>query len=177
MDGHLDFNLEHAIEVLSRTPAVLRLTLDGIPAELANARDGEGTWSAYDVVGHLIHGERTDWIARARIILDQGETRTFDRFDRHAQFDESAGKSFEALLASFEQLRAESLGTLRAMNLTTADLDRTGTHPEFGRVTLAQLLATWVAHDQGHLVQIHRTLARQYRHAVGPWTAYLSVMH
>jgi hypothetical protein len=172
----MDFNLKHAIDLLRRTPGILRVTLEGIPPVWANARNGDGTWSAYDVLGHLIHGERTDWIPRARIILDQGEARTFDRFDRFAQFEESEGKSLADLLTNFEQLRSASVAALSAMNLTADDLARTGTHPEFGRVTLAQLLATWVAHDQGHLVQIHRTLARQYRDAVGPWTAYLSVM-
>lgn len=172
----MEFKLEQAIALLNRTPKVLRAALEGLPSEWIEARNGEGTWSAYDVLGHLIHGERTDWIPRARIILEHGEARVFDRFDRYAQFEESAGKSFPELLAGFEQVRNESLTVLRALNLSDADLERGGTHPEFGRVTLSQLLATWVAHDQGHLVQIHRTLARQYREAVGPWTAYLSVM-
>ena len=172
----MKFDLEHAIDLLSRTPRVLRGALEGLPSEWIEARNGEGTWSAYDVLGHLIHGERTDWIPRARIILEHGEGSPFPRFDRSAQFKESEGRSLEELLTTFERLRGESIAAVEAMKLSTSDLERTGTHPEFGRVTLAQLLATWVAHDQGHLVQIHRTLARQYRDAVGPWTAYLSVM-
>ena len=173
----MNFDLGLAIDLLERTPRILRTTLQGLPSQWVTCNDGEGTWSAFDVLGHLIHGERTDWIPRARIILEHGEARSFEPFDRNAQFEESRGKSVDELLVTFEALRGESIASLRSMNLMADDLQRTGKHPEFGRVGLAQLLATWVAHDQGHLVQIHRTLARQYHDAVGPWKAYLSVMH
>lgn len=170
------FNLESGIRVLERTPGVLRAMLDGLGEEWLRATEGPDTWSPFDVVGHLIHGERTDWIPRARIILEQGSDRPFPPFDRVAMFRESEGKSIEQLLDEFGTLRHESLATLRGWRLTDAQLALEGTHPEFGRVTLRQLLATWVAHDLGHLVQIGRVMAKQYREAIGPWRKYLSVM-
>ncbi|HMG35833.1 MAG TPA: DinB family protein [Blastocatellia bacterium] len=172
----MEFKLDHAINILSRTPNVLRSMLDGLPSEWISMNEGETTWSPYDVVGHLIHGERTDWIPRARIILQEGESRAFEPFDRFAQFDENRGKSPEELLRTFEVLRRENIDALRSMSLRPEDLSRKGKHPELGQVTLGELLATWVAHDQDHLVQIARTMAKQYREAVGPWQAYLSVM-
>jgi uncharacterized damage-inducible protein DinB len=172
----MEFKLEHAIEILSRTPQVLRAQLQGLPAEWLHNNEGENTWSPYNVLGHLIHGEETDWIPRAKLILEKGESETFAPFDRNAQFAEQEKKSVEELLDSFELLRREGIQALQQMALTADDLKRTGTHPVFGKVTLEQLLATWVAHDQGHLVQIARTMAKQYRDAVGPWRAYLSVM-
>lgn len=172
----MQFNLDHAVRLLTRTPAVLRAMLDDLPAEWLNSNEGGDTWSPYDVIGHLVHGERADWIPRAKIILEAGESRAFAPFDRLAQFEESKGKSIEELLATFARLRQESLATLMALNLTPDDLQRTGTHPAFGAVTLEQLLATWVAHDHAHIVQIARTMARQYQQAVGPWQEYLSVM-
>ena len=170
------FDVASATAVLERTPAILRSMLSGLPGEWTTTTDGDGTWSAYDVVGHLVHGERTDWIPRGRLILESGERRPFEPFDRRAQFRESVGRPLDELLATFETLRRENLATLASWALTPADLERTGTHPEFGRVTMAQLLATWVAHDLSHVVQIGRTMARRYRSAVGPWAAYLSVM-
>lgn len=170
------FDLLEAIAILERTPASLGALLSGLPDRWVTATEGPGTWSPYDVIGHLIHGERADWIPRARHIL-AGERRPFDPFDREAQFTESQGKSLAELLATFADLRRENLAILRAMNLTPADLDRTGQHPAFGEVTLGQLLATWVVHDLDHVVQIARTMAKGYREAVGPWTAYLSVLH
>ena len=128
------------------------------------------------MLGHLVHGERADWIPRARIILAQGEDRRFTPFDRFAQFRESEGKSLGALLDEFARLRADGLATLAAWNLTDAQLALTGEHPAFGTVTLRQLLATWVAHDLGHIAQVARVMAKQYRDAVGPWRAYLPVM-
>lgn len=172
----MEFNLDHAIILLSRTPNVLRTLLEGLPSEWINSNEGEKTWSPYDVIGHLVHGEKTDWIARARMILEEGESQTFKSFDRFAQFEESKGKTIEELLMTFENLRQKNIQTLKALNLRPEDLRKTGTHPEFGQVTLAQLLATWVTHDQDHIVQISRTMAKQYREAVGPWRAYLSVM-
>ena len=172
----VDFSLDNALPVLERTPATLRTLLGGLPAGWTDATEGPETWSPYDVVGHLIHGERTDWIPRARIILAQGAQRRFTPYDRFAQFRESEGKSLEQLLDEFTALRAGNLSTLRSWTLSEAQLALEGEHPEFGADTLRQLLATWVAHDLGHLVQVARVMAKQYRDAVGPWRAYLSVM-
>src|SRR5262249_14433131 len=140
------------------------------------ATEGPDSWSPFDVVGHLIHGERTDWIPRARLILESGERTPFEPFDRTAMFEASRGRTLDELLDTFATWRPDNLGTLRGLGLTAADLRRTGTHPALGRVTLGELLAAWVAHDLDHLVQIGRTMARQYRDVSGPWPAYLSVM-
>jgi hypothetical protein len=140
------------------------------------AHEGGQTWSPFDVVGHLIHGEHTDWIPRARIILEHGEARAFDKFDRFAQFTASDGRTLGSLLDEFASMRRENLRQLESMHLTDADLDRRGRHPELGVVTLRQLLATWVAHDLDHVVQISRVLARQYADEVGPWRAYLRII-
>jgi hypothetical protein len=172
----MEFDLKSGTALLERTPATLRAMLSGLPPEWTDATDGPDTWSPYDVLGHLIHGERTDWIPRARIILAQGPERRFEPYDRFAQFRESQGKSLAHLLDELGSLRAENLATLAGWRLGDAELALEGEHPAFGRVTLRQLLATWVAHDLGHLVQISRTMARQYRDAVGPWRAYLTVM-
>jgi hypothetical protein len=172
----MEFDLKSGTAVLERTPATLRAMLSGLPPEWTDATDGPDTWSPYDVLGHLIHGERTDWIPRARIILAQGPERRFEPYDRFAQFRESQGKSLAQLLDELASLRAENLATLAGWRLGDTELALEGEHPAFGRVTLRQLLATWVAHDLGHLVQISRTMARQYRDAVGPWRAYLTVM-
>jgi hypothetical protein len=170
------FDLSEATAILTRTPATLDAMLRGLPDAWVRAHEGGETWSPFDVVGHLVHGERTDWITRARIILEHGEARVFDRFDRFAQFASSRGKTLGTLLDEFAALRQASLRQLAAMHLTDADLDRSGQHPEFGCVTLRQLLATWVAHDFDHVVQISRVLANQYADEVGPWRAYLRVI-
>jgi hypothetical protein len=170
-------NLEHTIALLSRTPTALNALLRDLPPEWTTPTEGDGTWSAFDVVGHLIHGERTDWIPRARHILEFGESKPFDPFDRFAQFRNSHGKSLPHLLDEFASARSESLTTLRALNLRPADLARRGAHPALGSVTLSELLATWTVHDLTHLHQISRTLAHQYRDAVGPWAAFLGVLH
>lgn len=172
----MNFSLTEGIAVLERTPRVLRALLQDIPAAWTEGNEGADTWSPYVVVGHLIHGERADWIPRARIILAQGEHRRFQPFDRLAQFRESEGKSLAALLDEFADLRQQSLATLRQWNLTDEQLALEGEHPAFGAVTLTQLLSTWVAHDLSHLTQITRVMAKQYRDAVGPWRQYLSVM-
>ena len=172
----MDFNLEQGTAVLERTPHVLRAMLDGLPPVWTDATEGGETWSPYVVVGHLIHGERTDWIPRARIILAQGDDRRFTPYDRFAQFEESKGKTLAALLDEFARLRADNLATLAGWQLGDAHLALQGVHPEFGAVTLRQLLATWVAHDLGHLAQVARVMARQYRDTIGPWRAYLSIM-
>jgi hypothetical protein len=170
-----DLHVEDALAILERTPATVSALLFDVPDIWARATEGEGTWSPYDVVGHLIHGERTDWMPRARHIL-AGVERPFDSFDRTAQFTESLGKSTGELLATFAELRRENVAGLLGMNLTSAELSRTGRHPEFGEVSLGQLLATWVVHDLDHVGQIARTMAKVYADAVGPWSAYLSIL-
>jgi uncharacterized damage-inducible protein DinB len=170
------FDLDEAADVLSRTPAVLDSLLRDLPAAWVSGNEGGETWSPFDVLGHLIHGERTDWVPRARVILQSGESEPFEPFDRFAQFEASEGKSLGELLGAFAALRADSIRALRGLNLTAEDLSRTGTHPELGTVTLGQLLATWVVHDLDHIAQITRTMARQYGEAVGPWEEYLSVL-
>jgi len=177
MEKPKEFNVPDAIAVLTRTPAILNALLRGLPELWVTSNEGVDTWSAFDIVGHLIVGERTDWMPRARMILESGEARTFDRFDRSAQFKESCGKSLEQLLDEFSRLRADNLAALEALNLQRQDLARRGTHPAFGAVTLSQLLATWAVHDLTHLHQLSRVMAHQYRDAVGPWTAYLGVFH
>jgi hypothetical protein len=172
---HERFNLDEAVAILERTPAGLGALLAGLPERWVRATEGDGTWSPYDVVGHLVHGERTDWLPRARHIL-AGETRPFDPFDREAQFAEGRGGGMEELLATFTELRRENVASLVGMNLTSADLNRTGRHPELGEVTLEQLLATWVVHDLDHIGQIARVMAKVYAGAVGPWGAYLSIL-
>lgn len=172
----MDFDLRSGTAVLERTPHVLRAMLTGLSPAWIDGTEGPDTWSPYDVVGHLGHGERTIWIPRARIILEQAASRRFEPVDRFAQFRDSKGKSLTQLLDEFEQLRSENLATLRAWQLTDAELRLEGEHPEFGAVTLRQLLATWVAHDLSHLTQVTRVMAKQYREAIGPWRAYLSVM-
>lgn len=172
----MEFELEQAVNWLARTPVVLRAMLQGLPTDWVSRNEGEKTWSPYDVIGHLIQGEQADWIPRARLILEQGEAVTFPPFDRFAQFEASQGRTLEELLNTFAELRRQNIETLQALKLQPEDLLRCGMHPAFGSVTLKELLATWVAHDLDHIVQSARTLAKQYRHEVGPWQAYLSVM-
>jgi hypothetical protein len=172
----MELELEQGTAVLERTPGVLRAMLTGLDPAWTDATEGPETWSPYVILGHLIHGERTDWIQRARIVLAQGASRRFTPFDRLAQLHESAGKSISDLLDEFARLRAANLATLAGWRLTDAQLALVGEHPELGPVTLRQLLATWVAHDLGHIAQTARVMAKQYRSAVGPWRAYLPVM-
>jgi uncharacterized damage-inducible protein DinB len=172
----MDYDQPTAITVLERTPGTFRAMLAGLPAEWVNATEGPETWSPYDILGHLIHAERTDWIQRARIILAQGADRRFPPFDRAAQSEESRGKSLTDLLDEFARRRADNLQTLTNWHLTDEQLALEGEHPAFGPVTLRQLMATWVAHDLGHIAQAARVMAKQYRDAVGPWRAYLPVM-
>lgn len=175
------FELAEVVAVLTRSPACLDALLRGLPnlwvygGEGRN-KDGKDTWSAFDIVGHLVHGERTDWMPRARIILENGEARPFDPFDRLAQFKESQGKSLAQLLDEFARLRRENLAALQALNLQPEDLTRRGKHPVLGVVTLSELLATWALHDLTHLHQLSRAMAHQYRDQVGPWSAYLGVL-
>ena len=170
------FLMEEGIAILSRTPSTLDALLRGLPDGWIAANEGGETWSPFDVIGHLIHGERTDWIPRVKIVLEHGESRAFDRFDRLAQFAESDGRTLAGLLDEFATLREANLRELASLQLTDADLDRRGRHPQLGVVTIRQLLATWVAHDLDHVMQISRVLARQYSDEVGPWRAYLRVI-
>ena len=170
------FVMDEAVAILARTPATLDALLRGLPDGWIMAHEGGDTWSPFDVVGHLIHGERTDWLPRVKIILEHGDARAFDTFDRYAQFAESQGRSLAGLLDEFAALRQENLRELASLGATDADLDRRGQHPGLGVVTLRQLLATWVAHDLDHVVQISRVLARQYADEVGPWRAYLRII-
>jgi len=172
----MEFELARALPILTRTPRVIGELLLESPEEWTAARNDPDTWSAYDVVGHLIHGERTDWMPRARRILEKGRSVPFDTFDRTAQFVESRGKSLADLLAEFAELRATNLRDLEALRLSESDMRREGMHPELGVVTMGQLLATWVAHDLNHIGQVVEVMARQYREAVGPWRAYLDIL-
>ena len=172
----MEFELTTGTAVLERTPRTLRAMLSGLPSAWIDATEGPETWSPYVIVGHLIHGERTDWIPRAQVILAQGSDRRFTPYDRFAQFRESRGKTLGELLDELEVLRTANLVTLAGWRLTTEQLALEGQHPDFGAVTLRQLLATWVAHDLGHVAQIARVMAKQYREAIGPWRAYLPVM-
>ena len=177
-----EFNLADAVAVLTRTPATLDVLLRGMPnlwvrTNEGRSNEGKETWSAFDIVGHLISGERTDWMPRARVILEKGEARPFDPFDRFEQERESRGKSLDQLLDEFARLRRENLAALQALNLQKEDFTRRGTHPSLGPVTLGELLATWAVHDLTHLHQLSRVMAHQYRDTVGPWSAYLGVLH
>jgi uncharacterized damage-inducible protein DinB len=172
----MEFQLDQAKEILARTPATLSSLLRDLPEAWSAPNEGPETWSPFDVVGHLVHAEEADWISRARIILDYGEQGTFEPFDRFAMFEKSKGKTLNQLLAEFGRLREANLKQLDELKLTSELLPRRGMHPEFGAVTLSQLLSTWVVHDLGHIGQIARVMAKQYREAVGPWQAYLPVL-
>ena len=171
-----EFNLDEAIAILTRTPSVLDALLRGLPDIWIHRNEGKDTWSAFDIVGHLVFGEQTDWMPRVRILMEYGESRAFDPFDRFAQLKESEGRSLAQLLDDFARLRAESLAALHALKLKPEDLARRGQHPALGVVMLSQLLATWTVHDMTHLHQVSRVMAHQYREAVGPWSAYLGVL-
>lgn len=171
------YNLQETISLLARTPATLNALLRDLPETWTLCTEGKGTWSPSEVVAHLIYGERTDWILRTKILLQFGESKPFEPFDRAGHVKESQGKSLAQLLDEFAQLRAESLAEICALNLRPEDLARRGRHPALGRVTLSQLLAAWAAHDLTHLHQISRIMAHQYREAVGPFAAYLGVLH
>ncbi len=172
----MEFQFDDALPVLRRTPAVLRSLLLDLPDPWIGATEGPGTWSPFDVVGHLIHGERTDWMPRVEHMLLHGDAVPFPAFDREAMFASSKGRSLVELLDTFGRLRTENLDRLAALRLTDADLARRGRHPDLGLVTLGQHLATWVAHDLSHVGQAARVMARQYTAAVGPWRAYLPIL-
>jgi len=177
MNLTMEPSLEQSISLLARTPAVLDALLRGLPGPLADASEGENTWNIPVILSHLCHGERTDWLPRAKMILEWRDAKTFEPFDMHAHIEHARGKSISELLDEFAALRTHSLDQLRALNLTPANLELCGRHPAFGTVTLSQLLATWAVHDLTHLHQLSRLLAQPYREAVGPWSAYLGVLH
>ena len=172
----MEFRVDRAIEVLGATPGVLRAMLEGLSEPWVFNNYGEKTFSPFDVVGHLIHGERTDWIPRARIILEYGASRTFEPFDRYTMYESSRGKTLGELLDTFETLRLENIETLGGMNPTNEQLEWCGTHPELGPVTLGALLSTWVAHDLNHIAQIAKAMAFQYDGVVGAWRPYISIL-
>jgi hypothetical protein len=176
MTNLTEFKLPEAIAILTRTPATLNALLLGLPNAWVRSNEGRDTWNAFDILGHLIVGERTDWMPRVRVLLENGEARLFDPFDRFAQMNARQDKSLELLLDDFAHLRRENLAALQAMNLQHEDLTRRGRHPSLGVVTLAELLATWAVHDLTHLHQLSRVMAHRYRDAVGPWSAYLGVL-
>ena len=172
----MEFDLDLGTSILEKTPGLLRSWLIGLPDEWVYGDGNEDDWSPFDVVGHLVHGERTDWIERAEIILSEEGSKKFKPFDRFAQFEGSKGMSLQELLAEFEALRTQNLVVLRGFNLVPSDYQLQGIHPELGTVTLGQLLATWVAHDLNHIGQIAEFMARKYKDAVGPWRAYLDIL-
>ena len=173
----MDYQNDEAVAILRRTPPTLKALLTGLPEAWTTSTEGSGTWSAYDIVGHLLAGEEADWIERTRIILEHGEQRPFDSFNRTAMFEDYQGFSLEQLLSAFEEARNKNLETLRDFNITPEKLALRGTHPALGTVTLSQLLATWVAHDLNHMGQIVEVMSRQYADAVGPWIAYLGILN
>lgn len=173
----MDLNIENAVEVLTATPTALKVLLGGLSDVWTASAGTENDWQAFDVIGHLIHAEETDWIPRAKIILEHGVDGTFEPFDRFAQFERSKGKTFGELLEEFVEARQASLATLRSWNLADEQLELRGNHPELGDVTLGQLLATWVVHDLTHIRQIATSMAKHYEESVGPWKQYLSILN
>ncbi|MCK5447435.1 MAG: DinB family protein [Gemmatimonadetes bacterium] len=169
-------DVDAVVATLERTPTALRAMLGGLPADLTHATEGGESWSPFDVLGHLIHGEKTDWIPRLRIILAAGQSQPFEPFDRFAQFEASRGNTVEDLLGEFEAHRTANLETLRGMLVPGIDLDAEGTHPELGRVTAGELLATWATHDLGHVAQVARVMAKHFGRDAGPWRAYLPIL-
>jgi uncharacterized damage-inducible protein DinB len=172
----MKFDLQKSLEILERTPNVLITMLQGISTDWTSVNEGGESWSVYDIIGHLIHGEKADWVPRTDIILSENRDKKFTPFDRFAQFEESKGKSLDQLLKEFKTLRERNVEQLRAKKLTDKNLVETGIHPAFGEVTLKQLLSTWVVHDLNHIAQISRVMAKQYKEEVGPWTAYLKIL-
>ncbi|AUP81595.1 hypothetical protein C1H87_10225 [Flavivirga eckloniae] len=172
----MTYNLEQALEILERTPNTLSSLLSGLSDEWVYANEGDDTWSAFDIVGHLIHGEKTDWIIRTKIVLSHAESKTFKTFDRFAQFENSKGKTLQQLLEEFSELRLENLKTLKELQITESQFNMKAIHPELGKVTLKELLATWVTHDLGHIAQIAHVMAKQYKDEVGSWKAYITIL-
>jgi len=172
----MEFSLEQSLEVLSQTPQVLEAYLSHLSPAWLHGNEGPETWSPYEVLAHLIVGEQTDWLARINIIMSDSEDKRFKPFDRFAHLNQGEHQPIAILLQEFRALRTKNLVALKALNIHEADLSLTGMHPEFGIVTLQQLIATWAVHDLGHIAQISRVMAKQYREAVGPWSAYLGIL-
>jgi DinB superfamily len=173
----MKYSLERSYEILERTPVVLKALLSGIGDEWINGNEGPETFSPYDVVGHLIHGEKTDWRDRASMILEYGVSKTFVPYDRFAQYEESKGKTLQQLLNEFETWRSKNMEWFKSLHLSETDLDKKGVHPSLGQVTLRQLLSTWVIHDLTHIAQITRVMAKQYKEEMGPWTEFFRIMN
>lgn len=172
----MNFDINKSLDILSRTPFILETLLSNLSEDWTQQNEGENTWSPYQVIGHLIHGEKTDWIPRTKIILSDSENKTFIPFDRFAQEKEDQNQSIEDLLNTFKELRASNLKILESIELNDAVLAKEGIHPELGVSNLKQLLSTWVVHDLGHIAQISRVMAKQYKSEVGPWKAYLGIL-
>ncbi|MGB1206834.1 MAG: DinB family protein [Chitinophagales bacterium] len=172
----MKFEIEKSIEILTKTPSILETMLNGLSEEWLRNNEGENTWSPYDIVGHLIHGEKTDWIPRAKIMLSNSENKTFEPFDRFAQMNVTKEGTIAELLGEFKAMRAKNINELNSLQIEVADLAKKGIHPELGNVNLKQLLSTWVVHDLGHISQISRVMAKQYKAEVGPWKEYLGIL-
>ncbi len=172
----MQFNIEQATSILSRTPSVFDALLRDLPDPWVASNEGANTWNPFDIVGHLVHCEKADWIPRTRLIIEKGESQVFEPLDRFAQFEESRGKALVELLNEFAVLRLANLSTLGEFQLSASDLQRKGRHPDFWVITLCQLLATWVVHDLGHIAQTTRVMAKQYADQVGPWAEYVPVL-
>lgn len=172
----MKYTVSDALEVLKRTPHILEALVKDLPPQWSAVNEGGETWSVYDIMGHLLHGETTDWVNRMEIILAQGSDRTFPPFERFAMFEESKGKTLNQLVSEFAAAREKSIAIIESKNITEAQLDLKGIHPKFGEVTLRQHLSTWVAHDMGHLAQMARVIAKQYKEETGPWVEYLRIL-
>jgi DinB superfamily len=175
-ENKMKYNIENSIQILERTPAVLSALLSGLHEDWVMNNEGPETFSPYDVMGHLIHGEKTDWVTRAKMILEFGDTQTFVKWNRFAQYEESKGKTLQQLLTEFEAIRKENISWFKSQNLTEADLERKGMHPVLEAVTLRHLLATWVVHDLTHIAQVTRVMAKQYKEEIGPWTEFFRIL-
>jgi DinB superfamily len=173
----MKYSSQKSIEILERTPGVLKSLLAGINDEWVMNNEGPDTFSPYDVIGHLIHGEKTDWVTRAKIILEHGTSKPFTPWDRFAQFEESKDKTLKQLLDEFEKVRNENIIWFKGLNLAETDLDKKGMHPKLGEVTLRNLLSTWVVHDLTHIAQITRVMAKQYKEETGPWSEFFRILH
>ena len=172
----MKFDIDRSLEILERTPAVLQELLQGLSDDWIFSNEGPETFSPFDVLGHLIHGEKTDWAPRIKMILEYGNAKTFVPWDRYAQYEESKGKTLQQLLDEFKRVREENMDWYRSLHLTEADLDKTGIHPKLGEVTLQNLLATWVVHDLTHIAQVTRVMAKQFKEEMGPWPEFFRVL-
>ncbi|MDO8991483.1 DinB family protein [Daejeonella sp.] len=172
----MSFSIPKTIAILERTPNVLSSMLYNLSADWVQCNEGPETWSVFDIIGHLIQGEKTDWMTRTKIILSDKTDKNFEAFDRFAQFKTSQGKSINDLILEFASLREANLEELKSLEIRESDLNMTGNHPAFGAVSLRQVLATWVAHDLSHIAQISRVMAKHYKEDIGPFVQYLRIM-